>query len=201
MKYEIYYLNGGETAKSTIFATSEEGAKKILKKDIKNASIIKIIESEGHNDEALIPESLNLKNYKVVYHVNGKKGSDIVPADTPEKAGKIILSQNGFRTITETSETNEPVPERKTDQEHPPQPVTQQTVVNLSDSTIEKLASAITEKHSARNRHKSKQIISINEIDLTFSNIFGIILKASVAAIPVYVILALITAVLISGIR
>ena len=200
MKYVVYYQNAGNISQSTVFANSEEEAKNILKRDIPNASVIKMLESEGHDEEILMSESLNLKNYKVFYHFNGKKASDIVSADTPEKAEKIILSQNGFRTITETSETDEPVSEHKSDN-HQTQPVAQPTIVNLSDSNIEKLANAIVSKHSLQNRHDSKKITSINEIDLTFGNIFGIVLKASIAAIPVYLILALIAAILISGIR
>ena len=200
MKYVIYYQNAGNISQSTVFANSEEEAKNILKRDIPNASVIKVLESEGHDEDILISESLNLKNYKVFYHFNGKNASDIVSADTPEKAEKIILSQNGFRIITETSETDEPVSEHKSGN-HQTQPVAQLTIMNLSDSSIEKLANAIVSKHSLQNRHNSKQITSINEIDLTFGNIFGIVLKASIAAIPVYLILALIAAILISGIR
>jgi len=205
MKYVIfYYKDDGKTTKTTIFASSEEEAKTVLKKDIPNSSIIKILESEGPDkpNNPNTPESANPINYKVVYHFGGRTGSTIVSADTPEEAEKIILSKNSFRTIVETNETDEPVYGEKTSPEHStPHPITQPTVVNLSDASIEKLADAIASKHSAKNSHKSKQIISINEIDITFGNIFGIILKASIAAIPVYVILALIAAALISGIR
>jgi hypothetical protein len=220
MKYIIYYQDSGNTTKSTFFASSEEEAKTALKKDIPNASIIKILESEGHNGETVFPEQLNLKNYKVVYHFGGRTDSTIVSANDPEEAEEIILQRNSFRTITETSETDEPVYGYNSDKLNDPvppstlvqaqpvppstlvqtQPVTQPAVVNLSDSTIEKLAEAIASKHSAKNRHKPKQRISIDEIDITIGDWFGVILKASVAAIPVYLILVLITGVLFTGV-
>jgi len=154
-------------------------------------------------------------NYKVTYHFGGKTQSTILSADTPEEAQKTILSQNNFRTITKVSETDEPVYGRKsepeytsqsiletseTDPERTPQYVTQPTVVDLSASTIEKLADAIVLKQATQNRHKPKQGISINEIDLTIGDWFVIILKASIAAIPVYLILFLVTAALTTGV-
>tara|TARA_B110000902_G_C14212917_1_gene552029 strand:- start:873 stop:1355 length:483 start_codon:yes stop_codon:yes gene_type:complete len=154
-------------------------------------------------------------NYKVTYHFGGKTQSTILSADTPEEAQKTILSQNNFRTITKVSETDEPVYGRKsepeytsqsiletseTDPERTPQYVTQPTVVDLSASTIEKIADAIVLKQATQNRHKPKQGISINEIDLTIGDWFVIILKASIAAIPVYLILFLVTAALTTGV-
>ena len=147
-------------------------------------------------------------NYKVTYHFGGKTQSTILSADTPEEAQKTILSQNNFRTITKVSETDEPVYGRKTDPEYTSpsipetsetdheynsQPTTQPTVVHLSASSIEKLADAIASKQTTQNRHKPKQGISINEIDLTIGDWFVIILNSTVAAIPVFLILGLIT--------
>jgi len=72
------------------------------------------------------------------------------------------------------------------------------SAIHLSNASIEKLAQAITSKQSNQVNKKNKVVI--DEIDLTIGGWFKVILKASIAAIPVYFIFGLIAVVVANAI-
>ena len=179
MNYKVTYHFGGKTQSTILSADTPEEAQKTILSQNNFRTITKVSETDepvyGRKSEPEYTSQSILETSETDEPVYGRKSE-------PEYTSQSIL---------ETSET---------DPERTPQYVTQPTVVDLSASTIEKIADAIVLKQATQNRHKPKQGISINEIDLTIGDWFVIILKASIAAIPVYLILFLVTAALTTGV-
>ena len=142
--------------------------------------------------------------YEIEYAEGNENRVKQIKADSQHHAKLKFLSTNPKATIISLTQIDS-IKSSLGNSSHPPNNSKQSSqstteppihITNLSNASIEKLAEAISTK---QRNHQRINRITIDDIDLSLADWFKVIFKISIAAIPVYIIFALIAVVAVIG--